>query len=165
MTQVNEQDKAAFFKDVESAAKQAIWCALATVDGNEPRVRMVHPTWEDDVLWIATGPETAKARQIRSNGAVDIQFQVAPEDFLHLMVRGKAAVITDEATKRRVWDVMAMQIFICMHCSAFDDDEKLQLAVDSSKHASTASSASASTASSASTADGSDNKGKPPTTK
>ncbi len=106
MTAVSPADKDAFFQDVEAAAKKAIWCALATVDGNEPRVRMVHPTWEGDVLWVATGPTTPKATQIRANSAVDIQFQVAPDDFVHLLVRGTAEVLTDPATKKRVWDVM-----------------------------------------------------------
>lgn len=106
MTAVSPAEKDAFFSDVETAAKKAIWCALATVDGNEPRVRMVHPTWEGDVLWVATGPTTPKATQIQANGAVDVQFQVAPDDFVHLLVRGTAEVLTDPATKERVWDVM-----------------------------------------------------------
>lgn len=106
MTIVDASHKKQFFNDVEAAAKKAIWCALATVTGNEPRVRMVHPTWEDDILWIATGPQTAKAREIQDNGTVDIQFQVAPDDFIHLMVRGQATILTDQATKERIWDVM-----------------------------------------------------------
>lgn len=106
MAIVDATQKDQFFSDVEAAAKKAIWCALATVNGNEPRVRMVHPTWEGDTLWVATGPETAKAREIRANGAVDIQFQVAPDDFIHLMVRGQATVLTDQATRDRIWDVM-----------------------------------------------------------
>jgi general stress protein 26 len=106
MTLINDQEKDAFFRDVEAAAKKAIWCALATVTHNEARVRMVHPTWEGDILWIATGPNSAKAREIQKNGAVDIQFQVAPDDFVHLLVRGNASVLTDQATKDRIWDVM-----------------------------------------------------------
>lgn len=106
MSLVQAGDKEAFFGDVEAAAKKAIWCALATVAGNEARVRMVHPTWEGDTLWIATGPTTAKAREIRDNPSVDIQFQVAPDDFIHLLVRGKAEIFTDPATKERVWDVL-----------------------------------------------------------
>jgi general stress protein 26 len=106
MTLVNAEQKEDFFKDVEAAAKKAIWCAIATVEGNEPRVRLVHPTWEGDTLWIATGPETAKARQIRENPAVDVQFQVAPDNFVHLLVRGTATVLTDQTTKDKVWDVM-----------------------------------------------------------
>ena len=106
MAAVDSKDKDAFFQDVEAAAKKAIWCALATVAGNEPRVRMVHPTWEGDILWVATGPQTAKAKEIQANGAVDVQFQVAPDDFVHLLVRGNATVLTDQATKERIWDVM-----------------------------------------------------------
>ncbi len=107
MTFITAQTRDEFFCDVEGAAKKAIWCALATVaDNNEPRVRMVHPTWEGDVLWIATGPQTAKAREIQQNGMVDIQFQVAPPDFIHLLVRGNASVLTDQDTKSRIWDVM-----------------------------------------------------------
>jgi general stress protein 26 len=67
---------------------------------------MVHPTWEGKVLWIATGAETAKAKEIQKNAAVDIQFQVAPDDFVHLMVRGTAEVRVDAATKNRVWEVL-----------------------------------------------------------
>ena len=107
MTLITPQEKDAFFRDVEAVAKKAIWCALATVTANhEARVRMVHPTWEGDILWIATGPQTAKAREIQNNGAVDIQFQVAPDDFVHLLVRGKASVLQDQDTKSRIWDVM-----------------------------------------------------------
>lgn len=111
MTIIDASQKEGFFVEVEAAAKKAIWCALATVDGDQPRVRMVHPTWEGDVLWIATGPETAKARQIQLNGAVDIQFQVAPDDFIHLMVRGNADVLTDQPTRDRIWDVMDYDLY------------------------------------------------------
>lgn len=106
MTMIDSSQKEAFFREVEAAAKKAIWCALATVANNEARVRMVHPTWEGDVLWIATGPTSAKAREIQNNGAVDIQFQVAPDDFVHLLVRGHASVLTDQPTKDRIWNVM-----------------------------------------------------------
>lgn len=106
MTTIDINQKDAFFRDVKAAAKKAIWCALATVADNEARVRMVHPTWEGDILWIATGPETPKAREIQKNSSVDIQFQVAPDDFVHLLVRGTATIVTDQTTKERIWDVM-----------------------------------------------------------
>lgn len=106
MTLIADQDTDVFFRDVEAAAKKAVWCALATVSNNEARVRMVHPTWEGDILWIATGPDSAKVREIQHNGAVDIQFQVAPDDFVHLLVRGHASVLTDQPTKARIWNVM-----------------------------------------------------------
>ncbi|EEB78925.1 MAG: pyridoxamine 5'-phosphate oxidase family protein [Halioglobus sp.] len=106
MANVDPGKEDEFFMEVDAAAKKAVWCALATIRNNAPRVRMVHPTWEGKVLWIATGVETAKAKEIQKNAAVDIQFQVAPDDFVHLMVRGTAEVKVDSATKNRVWEVL-----------------------------------------------------------
>ena len=71
MSNVSDDEKEAFFADVNDACKKAIWCALATVRGDQPRVRIVHPTWEGDVLWVATGPDTPKAKQLADNPFVD----------------------------------------------------------------------------------------------
>ena len=106
MTRVGAGERDTFFKDVDEACQKAIWCALATVAGDEPRVRMVHPTWEGDVLWFATGTGSPKARQLEANGAVDVQYQVSPPDFVHVMVRGRAEIVTDAEEKKRVWDVI-----------------------------------------------------------
>ena len=106
MEKIAEADKSAFFAAVDEACKKAVWCAVATIAGNEPRVRIVHPTWDGDVLWFATGPDSPKAQQLRANEAVDIQYQVAPPDFIHVMVRGTAELITDQATKNHAWDAI-----------------------------------------------------------
>jgi general stress protein 26 len=106
MSDVTEDQRAEFFAAVEAAAKEAIWCALATQSSNGPRVRMVHPTWEGETLWFATGASSPKAKQIEREPRIDVQFQVAPPGFVHLMVRGDAHIVTDEAEKKRVWDVI-----------------------------------------------------------
>ncbi len=106
MTDVTENEKDAFFADVDAACKKAIWCAVATVAGDQPRVRIVHPTWDGDVLWFATGPESPKAKQLRINAHVDIQYQVAPPDFVHVMVRGTAELVTDQALKNQAWEAI-----------------------------------------------------------
>ena len=93
-----------FFRDVDEYARSATWCALATEHRGEPRVRMVHPTWEGETLWLATGPETLKAKQMATNPVVDIQYQVAPPDFIHLMIRGRAPLISDDAVREHVWN-------------------------------------------------------------
>ncbi len=103
---MDEEEKTAFFNDVDTACKKAIWCAIATITGDEPRVRIIHPTWEGDALWFATGPESPKANQLRENPNIDIQYQVAPPDFVHVMVRGKAELISDQATKNHAWDAI-----------------------------------------------------------
>ena len=104
MVAADEKDE--FFSQVNEACKKAVWCAIATVDGDKPRVRIVHPTWEGDSLWFATGPESPKANQLRDNPHVDIQYQVAPPDFIHVMVRGTAELVTDQETKNRAWEVI-----------------------------------------------------------
>ena len=103
---MNSSEKEAFFKEVDEACKKSIWCAVATVNKNEPRVRMVHPSWEGDVLWFATGPDSPKAKQLRENSNVDIQYQVAPPDFIHVMVRGTAELVSDPTTKKHAWDAI-----------------------------------------------------------
>jgi general stress protein 26 len=107
MSRVDPSEAAAFFQDVDAATKKAIWSAVATVTENgEPRVRMVHPTWEGQTLWFATGATSPKAAQIAANPNIDVQFQVAPPDFVHILVRGRAEIITDPGEKKRVWDVI-----------------------------------------------------------
>jgi len=83
-----------------------VWCALATATPGGPRVRMVHPTWEGRILWFATGASSPKLAQIEADPRVDVQFQVAPPDFVHLLVRGRARAVRDPAEKKRVWDVI-----------------------------------------------------------
>ncbi len=106
MTRIGEADQDAFFMDVNAAATKAVWCALATVANGRPRVRTVHPTWEGDVLWIATATNSAKARQIAANPWVDVQWQVAPPNFVHVVMRGRAHLCNDDVSKRRAWDVI-----------------------------------------------------------
>ncbi len=106
MTDITSQEKDAFFAEVGKASSTAVWCALATVSKNGPRVRMVHPTWEGDVLWIATSPGSPKAKQMANNPNVDVQFQVAPPGFIHIMARGVAELCTDDATKAHAWNAI-----------------------------------------------------------
>ena len=106
MSRVAVEDKDAFFADVAKASDESIWCALATVSNNEARVRIVHPSWEGDVLWIATGPETLKVKEMEQNASVDVQFQVSPPGFIHILCRGRADLCMDDATRKHAWDAM-----------------------------------------------------------
>src|SRR5262245_4214538 len=106
MARVGVAEGRAFFQAVEAASKRAIWAAVATVDAGAPRVRIVHPTWEGETLWFATGTGSPKHRQIERDGAVELHYQVAPPDFVHVCVRGRATVVADPAEKKRVWDVI-----------------------------------------------------------
>jgi general stress protein 26 len=106
MSRMTPDERAAFFAAVNEASKKAVWCALATASPDGARVRMVHPTWEGERLWFATGTSSPKVAQLRSDPRVDLQFQVAPPDFVHVLVRGRATIVGDGAEKKRVWDVI-----------------------------------------------------------
>ena len=45
-----------------------------------------------------------KGVQLRANPHVDVQYQVAPPDFVHVLVRGRAELVSDDATRKHVWE-------------------------------------------------------------
>ncbi len=111
MTGVSAADADQFFADVSAASDKAEWAAIASVDGNnEPRVRMVHPTWEGPVLWFATSTASPKASQLRANPAIDVQFQVAAPEFIHVLVHGHCEFPEDAETRQRVWDLLTYDL-------------------------------------------------------
>ncbi len=84
-------------------AKKATWAYLATAVGDQPKVRVVHPAFEGERLWVATGRNSAKGKQIAQNPKVELFYQVGSE-FVHLTVTGTARFIEDAAEKKRVWE-------------------------------------------------------------
>jgi general stress protein 26 len=110
MTTVTAEERESFFSDVDAACREAIWAAIASVHNGEPRVRLVHPTWEGDTLWIATGNSSPKAAQYRANPNIDIQYQASPPNFVHIMVRGTVEVLDDQATREHCWNAMDYEL-------------------------------------------------------
>src|SRR5260370_41657047 len=86
-----------------AVAKKATWACLATGRGDQPKVRVVHPAFEGERVWVATGRKSAKAAHIGKNPKVELFYQVGP-DFVHLTVTGTARFVEDAAEKKRVWD-------------------------------------------------------------
>lgn len=91
-----------FWNKVHETANKATWAYLATALGDQPKVRVVHPAFEEERLWIATGRNSAKARHIERNPKVELFFQIGPE-LVHLTVTGIARFIDDQVEKTRVW--------------------------------------------------------------
>lgn len=79
------------------------WAHIATVrpDGT-PDVTPVHPCWDGDTLWIMAFDGSVKVRNIRTNPAVALHWQVT-EKGDGLEIWGTASVHTDLATKERLW--------------------------------------------------------------
>jgi general stress protein 26 len=106
MTTISDADKDAFFADVDAACRKAIWAAVATAAEGVPRVRMVHPTWEGDTLWFATSKSSPKAAQLAANPLVDLQYQVSPPEFVHVLVHGSVELLVDAESRQHAWDVL-----------------------------------------------------------
>ena len=96
-------DESSFWSKVHAAAAKATWAYLATAVGDQPKVRVVHPAFEGERVWVATGRGSAKARQVGKNSNVEMFYQVGA-DTVHLTVTGKAVFVEDLAEKKRVWD-------------------------------------------------------------
>ena len=92
------------FENVRAqAARLSPWCHVASVtpDGR-PHVAPVHPAFEAGTIWVMTGVDSVKARNVRANPDVMLHWQVT-EAGDNLMVWGRAAVHDDLETKRRLW--------------------------------------------------------------
>jgi general stress protein 26 len=95
--------EANFWNRVHAVASKSTWAYLATTIGNQPKVRVVHPAFEGERVWVATGRKSAKARQIAKNSKVELFYQIGAE-MVHLTVTGNARFVEDAAEKKRIWD-------------------------------------------------------------
>ena len=95
---------AEFWNRVREVGAKATWGYLATSNGEQPKVRVVHPAIEGHKVWIATGRASAKARHIERNPRVELFYAVTAPDMIHLTITGRARFVEDQAEKKRVWD-------------------------------------------------------------
>jgi PPOX class probable F420-dependent enzyme len=74
---------------------------IATVrpDGS-PHVARVWPAVDGKTIWIGTRASSGKARNLRANPGAALMFEPAGEAY----VSGDAEVVSDLATKQRIWD-------------------------------------------------------------
>lgn len=81
-----------------------VWCTFATVDPQgHPRSRLLHSIWEGATGWIATRPQSPKARDLATNPHVSLAYTA---DVVHpVYVSGIAAWVEEEAIKRAVWQL------------------------------------------------------------
>ncbi|MFQ5442553.1 MAG: pyridoxamine 5'-phosphate oxidase family protein [Thermodesulfobacteriota bacterium] len=87
------------------------YMALATVGPDStPSVRTVSCTSEGTTIYFATFKGTRKAREIEANPNVACAVYEQYEDLMKIQgvtLKGRAAMITDEAEARRVGELMA----------------------------------------------------------
>jgi len=90
-------------------------CALATItEDGKPWVRYVTPMADEDLnIWMATFIISRKVGQIRKNPEVHLTVGVTDIATAesYLQVQGRAEILTDEATKKAVWNDHLKAIF------------------------------------------------------
>lgn len=111
--------------DVIDVIRDAGYGFVATIDGDQPRVRPLMPYFDEDYneFFIAVRPESRAKLQIAENAKVEICFVDRTMSFCR--VTGKANVSNDLDKKQSIWDnsPMMKQFF------AGPEDETLILVV------------------------------------
>jgi len=81
---------------------------LATVEGQQPRVRPMMPYLDEDsgTLLIALLPSSRSIQQIQKNPQVEICY--VDRKMWFCRIAGKAKMTTDSTKKERVWDNIPM---------------------------------------------------------
>jgi general stress protein 26 len=84
---------------------------LGTCDGDTPVIRSVSPIVEDDLsIWVTTFANANKVKQIRRNPKVCLLFVELPRGEKRAAVYGKAEVVSDLATRKRVWSLATFNL-------------------------------------------------------
>jgi general stress protein 26 len=84
---------------------------LATVDGDQPRVRPVSPIVEDDMsIWVTTFRSSRKVRQLEVNPKICLAFIEQPSGDKAAIVTGAARIIEDIKAKQKVWNIAGFDL-------------------------------------------------------
>jgi general stress protein 26 len=102
--------RVATFSELEQAfverAHAVVWCNVATVDThNRPRSRVLHPIWEGQTGWIATGRNSLKGRHLAHSPFVSLAYVADP--LRPIYVECRAAWDDTSATKERIWNLFS----------------------------------------------------------
>ncbi|MDY0341243.1 MAG: pyridoxamine 5'-phosphate oxidase family protein [Coriobacteriia bacterium] len=84
---------------------------LGTCDGDRPVVRSVSPIVEDDLsIWVTTFSNASKVKQIGRNPRICLAFATQPTGEKRATVHGRAEVVSDPVTKKRVWGLATFNL-------------------------------------------------------
>jgi general stress protein 26 len=86
-----------------SVIRRAKFPQLATLDGDQPRVRPVSPVRVDGfTIYVANLRRYAKTREIAANPKVELCY--LDEDHDQVRITGVAEVLADEVLLREIWE-------------------------------------------------------------
>lgn len=104
---------------------------LATIDGDQPRVRAVTLIPYNDQFWISSRTSTNKMEQIRANNKVEMNLNVGSEkDLGTVRATGRLEIIDDLAVKQELAGQMP---FFNMFWKSADDPEFTLMRLDLSR--------------------------------
>lgn len=89
-------------KDVIAFAKENPICSIATLDGDQPRVRaFLAVFFDDDKIYFTTGATKNVFKQLSRNPKVEVCF--LSQDFMKMMrITGEIEVIDDRPKKQKL---------------------------------------------------------------
>ncbi len=90
------------FKDVLAFVQENPACFIATIDGDQPRVRgFLTVLFNDEKLYFTTGPMKSVYRQLTANPNVELCY--CSRDFLTMLrIAGKIEIIEDREKKQQL---------------------------------------------------------------
>ena len=92
-------------EDFHRITSRVVWCTVTTVDRKgRPRARILHPVWDGQTGWIATGRNTLKAKHIANNPYVSCSYW----DQEHEQVYAECKASWDDRpeTKQWLWELL-----------------------------------------------------------
>ena len=100
---------------IHAKMREPVLSALATLTGEGlPWVRYVTPVMDPDLnIWFTTALGSRKVSQIKSNPEVHLTTGVISLETAesYLQVQGRAEILTDAETKKRMWHEYLARIF------------------------------------------------------
>ncbi len=96
------------FADIETEFRaivdRIVWCTVATVDrSGRPRARILHPVWQGSTGWIATSPQSLKAKHLAGNPWVSLTYWDQQHERVELEC--KAEWDNSPASKTALWEL------------------------------------------------------------
>ncbi len=92
-------------QEFSSRVSTIVWCTVATVDrSGRPRSRILHPIWEGNAGWIATGRNSFKAKHITHNPHVSLSYwdQGQKQVYADCTARWEE----DAGERLRIWELL-----------------------------------------------------------
>lgn len=88
--------------EFEARVRRIVWATVVTIDNQDrPRARILHPVWEGNTGWIATGRHSFKAKHLERNPYVSVSYWDQQHQQVYAECRAEWA--DDAAEKERAW--------------------------------------------------------------